>query len=83
MLRWIILVGRDLLVISEMPELSMERCKQVSERERKAAPYWKGDAAEKAIQVLQKAELGARRYISTKNTWDMILIKLQYIQRGI
>ena len=82
MLRWIILVGRDLLVISETPGLSMERCVQVSERERKVAPAWSNGRAEKAIGVLQTAETACRRYISIKNIWDMILIELQHIQRG-
>lgn len=82
MLRWIILVGRDLLVISATPGLSMERCVQVSERERRIAPSWSNGRAEKAIGVLQTAETACRRYISIKNIWDMILIELQHIQRG-
>ena len=82
MLRWIILVGRDLLVISATPGLSMERCVQVSEREREVAPSWSNGRAEKAIGVLQTAETACRRYISIKNIWDMILIELQDIQRG-
>ena len=82
LLRWIILVGRDLLVISTMPELSMERCIQVFVRERKVAPYWSNGRAEKALTILETAETGCRRYISIKNIWDMILIELQHIQRG-
>lgn len=83
LLRWILLVGRDIMILSDIPHSSLIRCRQVEDRMRKVAPYWDKGRSERAIAVLQKAMLGCRRYISVKNIWDMILIELHHIQRGI
>lgn len=81
-LRWLILVGRDLMVAAAAPESRMERCSQVAERERRIAPLWNGGRAEEALEVLKTADAACRRYISIKNIWDMVLISLVHIRKG-
>lgn len=81
-LRWLILVGRDLMVTAAAPDGRMERCRQVAERERRIAPEWNGGRAEEALEVLKTADAACRRYISIKNIWDMVLISLVHIRKG-
>lgn len=81
-LRWLILVGRDLMVAAAAPESHMERCRQVAERERRIALLWNGGRAEEALEVLKTADAACRRYISVKNIWDMVLISLIHIRKG-
>lgn len=76
MLRWMILIGRDLLILSETGRGDLVRCRQAAHREARIAPAWKDGRAEKALQVLSLAEAANRRYISIKNIWDMVLISL-------
>lgn len=83
LLRWILLVGRDIMVMSDVGDISFARCNQVEERLRKVAPYWGEGRAQKALDVLQTAELACRRNISVKNIWDMVAIRLSHIKRGI
>lgn len=82
MLRWMILIGRDLLVLSEAPGADLVRCRQMAEREARIAPAWSGGRAEAALEVLFRADAACRRYISVKNIWDMILISLVRIRKG-
>ena len=82
MLRWMILIGRDLLVLSEAPGADLVRCRQMAEREARIAPAWSGGRAEAALEVLFRADAACRRYISVKNIWDMILISLIRIRKG-
>lgn len=81
-LRWLILVGRDIMVAAAAPESHMERCRQVVLRERRIAPCWSGGRAEDALDVLKTADAACRRYISIKNIWDMVLISLNRIRKG-
>lgn len=76
MLRWMIMIGRDLMVLSEAPEADLARCRRAEARERRIAPAWSGGRAEEALEVLKQADEACRRYISVKNIWDMILISL-------
>lgn len=82
LLRWITLIGRDLMIHSESLGAQLEKCPQVAAREKKLVKYWGNGHALAALEVIQQAEASCRRYISVKNIWDMILIKLQHIQRG-
>ena len=82
MLRWIIWIGRDLMLQGEAPGTGLERCRQVAGRERAIAPLWGNGRAEAALKALQMADAACRRYISVKNIWDMILISLARIQEG-
>lgn len=76
MLRWMTWIGRDLMILSEVPGAGAVRCGAVYGREKAAAPCWGGGRAEQALEVLKKAEAARSRYISVKNIWDMILISL-------
>ena len=60
------------MVMSDVGDISFARCNQVEERLRKVAPYWGEGRAQKALDVLQTAELACRRNISVKNIWDYI-----------
>lgn len=80
LLRWILLVGRDIMVVSEIPDSKLIRALPVEDRIRKVAPYWRDGRAEAAMEILQTAMQGCRRYISVKNIWDMILIRLHHIR---
>lgn len=82
MLRWILYIGRDLMIVFEAPEENLERCFQVLDREKRLAPFWNDNRAAAAIDVLKKAEAACRRYISIKNIWDMVIIELSHIQKG-
>ena len=82
LLRWVIIIGRDLMIGAETTDDQLEKCMQWSDREKRLLKYWTDGRAIEALAVLQKAELACRRYISTKNIWDMILIQLQHIQKG-
>lgn len=82
MLRWIMLVGRDIMVLSETGNSSMARCISVVQREQALAGEWNAGRGEKAVQVLKTAETAVSRYINIKNVWDMILIELEHIQKG-
>ena len=82
LLRWLIIIGRDLMIGAETTDDQLEKCMQWSDREKRLLKYWTDGRAIEALAVLQKAESACRRYISTKNIWDMILIQLQHIQKG-
>lgn len=82
MLRWLMLIGRDLLVLSDTADKEMVRCRQVLQRELYLAAKWDSRQTERALTVLKEADLAAKRYISVKNIWDMILISLVRIQKG-
>lgn len=82
-LRWIILVGRDIMILSETGNLSLARCVSISHREMEVASYWKDGKGEDALNVLITAKNAVSRYINIKNVWDMILINLEHIQKGI
>lgn len=82
MLRWMLLIGRDLLVEAEAPGADLVRCRQMAQREARIAPAWDGGRAEAAIEALSMADAACRRYISVKNIWDMILISLVRIRKG-
>ena len=82
LLRWVIIIGRDLMIGAETTDDQLEKCMQWSDREKRLLKYWTDGRAIEALAVLQKAESACRRYISTKNIWDMILIQLQHIQKG-
>lgn len=81
-LRWLILVGRDIMVEAAAPGSGMERCRQVSSRIGRIAPEWNGGRAEEALEVLKTADAACRRYISIKNIWDMVLISFTRIRKG-
>lgn len=81
-LRWISLVGRDIMVLSETGDVSLVRCASVSSREERIAPRWSGGRGEEAMKFLKLAETAVARYINTKNVWDVILIELTHIQKG-
>lgn len=81
MLQWITLVGRDLLVLSATGKDEFVRCRKVAEQEKELVPSWKAAQADRALEVLEAAENACRRYISVKNIWDMVLIRLLRIQR--
>lgn len=82
MLRWMVLIGRDLLILAEANRPDLVRCRQLLDRETRLAPAWKDGRAEAALQVLSQAEAANRRYISIKNIWDMVLISLIHIRKG-
>lgn len=82
-LRWIILVGRDIMVLSETGNISLARCVSISHREMEIASYWKNGKGEDALNILITAKNAVSRYINIKNVWDMILINLEHIQKGI
>ena len=82
LIRWMLLIGRDLLVLAEAPGADLVRCRQMAAREARIAPEWTGGKAEAALRVLSVADEACRRYISVKNIWDMILIALVRIQKG-
>lgn len=81
-LRWIRLVGRDIMVIAETGDASLSRCGSVAGREASLASFWDCGRGEKAMGVLQTAETAVSRYINSKNVWDYILISLEHIQKG-
>lgn len=81
-LRWIMLVGRDLMILSETGNENLVRCREVMERERRLAPYWSGGRAAEALKVLEVALQAVMRYINIKNVKDYILIRLIHIQKG-
>ncbi len=82
MLRWIRLVGRDIMVIAETGEASLARCVSVADRESRISSAWAMGRGEKAMDILKDAETAVARYINTKNVWDYILISLEHIQKG-
>lgn len=82
MLRWILLVGRDIFILSETGNREALRCVSVAERESRLAPFWKGWKGEEALMALKTAETAVARYINTKNIWDVILITFEHIQKG-
>lgn len=82
MLLWLLLVCRDLMVIHAAPQEQMERCLQVSGRERELSGAWNGDSLDAAAQILETAERACRRYISVKIIWDMLIIELLHIRKG-
>lgn len=82
MLRWLMLTGRDLLVAAAAPEADLLRCRQVAERVRRLAPLWGEERLTAALETLKTADAAARRYISVKNIWDMVLISLDRIREG-
>ena len=82
MLRWILLVGRDIYVLAETGNPASLRCVTVAAREKRIAPFWQGEKGEEALLALKTAETAVARYINIKNIWDMILITLEHIQKG-
>ena len=82
MIRWMILVGRDMMVLAETGNLSMVRCVSIAQREMSVSRSWPGERWEDALRVLKTAETAVSRYINVKNIWDMILIELEHIQKG-
>mgnify|MGYP002516891941 FL=1 len=82
MLRWMILVGRDIMVLAETGNSSLARCISVVRREQTLAGHWKDGRSEEALTVLKTAETAVSRYINMKNIWDMILIQLEHIRKG-
>ena len=82
LLRWIRLVGRDIMVIAETGDMRLSRCVSVAEREREISSSWSMGRGEKAMEILKDAETAVARYINTKNVWDYILISLEHIQKG-
>lgn len=82
MLRWILLVGRDIYVLAETGNPTSLRCVTVAAREKRIAPFWQGEKGEEALLALKTAETAVARYINIKNIWDMILITLEHIQKG-
>ena len=81
MLRWIILVGRDILVLAETGDQNRARCMSVMGREMAVSRKWNGKVMQ-VMEVFRDAELAYTHYINIKNIWDMILIQLKNIQRG-
>lgn len=81
-LRWIRLVGCDIMVIAETGDASLSRCGSVAGREASLASFWDRGRGEEAMGVLQTAETAVSRYINSKNVWDYILISLEHIQKG-
>lgn len=82
MLRWMLLIGRDIMVAGETADETMVRCQSVAGRVRHTAPFWTDGRAMEAIEVLKEADAAAKRYISVKNIWDMVLISLVRIRKG-
>ena len=82
MLRWIRLVGRDIMVIAETGDSSLARCASVAPQMSRVSSSWGGGRGETAMEVLKTAETAVARYINTKNVWDYILISLEHIQKG-
>lgn len=82
MLRWMMLIGRDLLVTAAAPEADFLHCRHEAARIRRLAPLWGASGAEAALEVLKEADAAARRYISAKNIWDMVLLSLARIRKG-
>lgn len=82
MLRWILLVGRDIFILAETGNSSALRCVTVAAREERISPFWQGEKGEAALQALKTAETAVARYINIKNIWDMILITFEHIQKG-
>lgn len=82
MLRWISMVGRDILIETGAPGSDFGRCKTISERVRKVARAWDPYSMEQAMEVLGVAQQAVRRYISTKNIWDMVILRLCRIRKG-
>lgn len=82
MLRWIILVGRDIWILSETGDRNALRCISVADREERIASFWRGRKGEEALQTLKMAETAVVRYMNIKNIWDMILITFEHIQKG-
>lgn len=82
MLRWILLVGRDIFILAETGNSSALRCVTVAARGGKDCPLLAGGKGEAALQALKTAETAVARYINIKNIWDMILITFEHIQKG-
>jgi DNA polymerase-3 subunit delta' len=80
-LSWIHFIGRNLMLLSDMPQ-SAEQVSHVTEREKKLAPFWDNGRAEAALEVIRTAMQASRRYISSKNTLDMMIIRLLRIKKG-
>lgn len=82
MIRWISLVGRDIMVLAETGDSSLVRCRAIAAREAAVAPRWGEGRGEEAVKVLKTAETAVSRYINIKNVWDMVLIELEKLQKG-
>ena len=82
MVRWISLVGRDIMVLAETGDPSLVRCRSMAGREEALAPHWSQGRGEEAVKVLKTAETAVSRYINIKNVWDMVLIELEHLQKG-
>ena len=82
MIRWISLVGRDIMVLAETGDSSLVRCRSIAAREAAVAPRWGEGRGEEAVKVLKTAETAVSRYINIKNVWDMVLIELEKLQKG-
>lgn len=54
MLRWVIIIGRDLMIGAETTDDQLEKCMQWSDREKRLLKYWTDGRAIEALAVLQK-----------------------------
>lgn len=82
MLRWVMLIGRDIMVLSETRNPSLARCVSMADREQALEAHWNQGRGEQALEILKTAEVAVSRYINTKIVWDMILLNLEHIQKG-
>lgn len=83
MLRWITMVGRDILMESGAPGSDFGRCQSVSSKVRQMALHWDEEMMEQAIGVLEIARQAAGRYMSPKVIWDMVILRLCRIRKGM
>lgn len=81
-LRWITLVGRDLMLLADTGDARFARCVSVAGREAAVAPLWNEGRGEAALSVLEQANTAVSRYLNIKNIWDMVLLSLEHIRKG-
>lgn len=82
MLRWIILVGRDIMVLAEVKDLRLIHCRQVADEIEFISRHWTEGKAVEALGVLEEAQVAVNHYINVNVVWDAVLIQLEYIRKG-
>lgn len=80
-LRWIILIGRDLMVLGETGKTDLIQCLAMAGREKKIAPFWKDGRTEAALCFLEEAKKAVTLSINVNIVWDAVLIHLEHIRK--
>ena len=83
MIRWMMLIARDLSVMGAAHSVDFARCRRILVREESIVSVWDAERAERAVRVLRTAESACRLSISVKSIWDMVLLSLLRIRKEI